>query len=299
MQASLCRRLLLDDEAPLELKRALLSLSPVLPRLGLASLALCLASGAVLSIQYRPMGDVFRTVEAITSGMPYGAFLRQMHQGSGQIFVILMLLHTADYFLRRRYAAYPFRTWCRLVASLLLCFLTLFTGFILKGDLEGIFAGRIMASCLNEVPLLGPSLSRLMMAEGEAFFYLPFLYHSFFLPILVCILIRDHVRDWFPDRVYLGAALLGLAAYALWIPPDPAVPPDAAVERIHGPWFFYGIQYLLRHLPAFWAGVFLPSLWIATLLFLPLLRPPWSRLVRTAVMAAVPVYIVLSLLNLV
>lgn len=282
----------------MQLKHLVLSLSSLLPRLGLACLAVCLASGVVLSIKYRPMGDVFRTVEEITSGIPYGAFLRQMHFGSGQAFVILMLLHTADHFIRRRYAAYPWRTWCRLIASLLLCFFTLFTGFILEGDLEGIFAGRIMASCLNAVPLVGSVLSGLSIVEGEAFFYLPFLYHCLFLPILTCYLIRDHVRAWFPDWAYLGTALLGLTVYALGVPPSLAIPVHAAVERIHGPWFFFGIQYLLRHLPAFWAGIFIPALWITGLLFLPVLRQPWSHRVRSAIMGGGLAYIVLSFLNL-
>jgi len=95
-----------------------------MPRLGLSALILCLASGVVLVFYYRPMGNVFQNVEEITTLVPYGWFFRQLHYGAGQLFVILMLLHTLDHFLRKRYRTYLFKEWMLLIFSLCLCFLS-------------------------------------------------------------------------------------------------------------------------------------------------------------------------------
>ena len=124
-------------------KRISIDISAYLPRLGLSALFMCLISGIVLTFYYRPTGNVFQNVEEITTLVPYGWFFRQLHFASGQLFVILMLIHAVDHFHRKRYRLYPGGQWQRLIFSLCLCFLTLFTGFILKGDKEGLFAARI------------------------------------------------------------------------------------------------------------------------------------------------------------
>ena len=63
----------------------------------LACLAACAASGMVLLVQYRPMGDVFHNVEEITTLIPYGFFFRRLHYYSGQACVLLALAHLAHH----------------------------------------------------------------------------------------------------------------------------------------------------------------------------------------------------------
>ncbi len=243
--------------------------SIALPRLGFSCLILCLLSGIVLTFYYRPMGNVFQNVEEITSLVPFGWFFRQFHYGAGQVFVILMLAHTLQYFLKRRYAQYLPREWTLLIVSLFICFLTLFTGFILKGDKEGFFAGQILANILDRVPVAGESLTNLFIDRGEEFFFLPYLYHCFFLPPLILYLVRSHVRDWLPDTTFLLVAFVGLCVYTLVARPCGGIPPDAPMEVVKGPWFFLGLQSLLRVMPPFWAGLFIPGLFVAGLLLLP------------------------------
>ncbi len=253
------------------LSRITARISLYLPRLGLSALILCLASGIVLAFQYRPMGNVFQNVESITTHLPYGWFFRQLHYGSGQVFVILMLLHTLDHFVRRRYRMYAPRQWTSLVASLILCFYTLFTGFILKGDQEGLFAGRIFMNILSAVPVAGGALSRLFIGPGESFFFLPYLYHCFFLPLLIIYLMRGHIREWLPNQRFLMIAGTGLFLYALLIESAVDIPPEAATSVVKGPWFFLGIQTLLRSIPPALAGLVIPGLFTGCLLVLPAL----------------------------
>lgn len=250
--------------------RRSMNISSYLPRLGLASLILCIASGIILVFYYRPMGDVFQNVEEITTLVPYGWFFRQLHYAAGQLFVILMLIHTLDHLLKKRYRAYSVLQWVFLIVSLCICFFTLFTGFILKGDKEGLFAGQIFMNILKTIPIVGDPLSRLFVVNGKGFFFLPYLYHCFFLPILIIYLIRDHIRAWFPDPKFLFLTTIGLFLYALFVSPFVDIPPDAPVGTVKGPWFFLGIQTLLRSMPAVLAGLIIPGGFLLCLFLLPI-----------------------------
>jgi quinol-cytochrome oxidoreductase complex cytochrome b subunit len=249
--------------------RISVEISAYLPRLGLSALFMCLFSGIVLTFYYRPMGNVFQNVEEITTLVPYGWFFRQLHFASGQLFVILMLIHAVDHFHRKRYRLYPGGQWQRLIFSLFLCFYTLFTGFILKGDKEGLFAARIFMGITGNIPLVGKRLSSLFIQPGDALFFLPYLYHCFFLPILILYLIRTHIRKWFPEQglLYTGAA--GLCLYALWVKPFMDIPPNAFAVSVTGPWFFLGLQTLLQTFSAILAGILLPGLFLCGVLILP------------------------------
>ncbi|MBU1904596.1 MAG: cytochrome b N-terminal domain-containing protein [Proteobacteria bacterium] len=244
-------------------------ISSFLPRLGLSALFLCLVSGVVLVFYYRPMGNVFQNVEEITTAVPYGWFFRQVHYAAGQSFVILMLLHTLDHFLRKRYRIYSLAEWVRLIFSLSLCFYTLFTGFVLKGDKEGFFAGRIFMNILEKIPLVGGTIAKLFIVPGDSFFFLPYLYHCFFLPILIVYLIRKHIREWFPSQGFMFIGTIGLFLYALFIKPSMDIPPEAPVDIVKGPWFFLGIQTFLKVLPPLLAGLIIPAVFVGCLIILP------------------------------
>lgn len=150
--------------------KTIYKISSYLPHLGLSCLALCLISGIILAFYYRPMVNVFQNVEEITTLVPFGRFFRQLHYAAGQLFVILMLVHTMDNFLKKRYRTYSAGEWAILILSLCICFFVLFTGFVLKGDKEGVFAGRIFMNILESIPIIGEPVSRLFITPGESFF---------------------------------------------------------------------------------------------------------------------------------
>jgi ubiquinol-cytochrome c reductase cytochrome b subunit len=259
-------------------------LTPALPRLGLSCMVVCILTGLILCFYYRPMGDVFRNVEEITSLVPFGRFFRQLHYISGQLMAVLMLLHTVDHFLRQRYLQYPSVEWVRLLTCLLLCFFTLFTGFVLKGDQEGLFAGRVFMNILKAAPFFGDRLSNLFISPGDDFFFLPYLYHCLLLPAAILYLLRAHIRNWLPDERYLVISAVVMVSYALLIEPRIDIPWDAPVESIEGPWFFLGIQTGLRYLPAVWAGLLIPSVFLALAGFLPAAGRFWSKPIRWLLM---------------
>jgi len=270
-------------------------LSYHLPRIGLSALIVSLASGLILAFYYRPMGDVFRNVEEITSLVPYGWFLRQLHYVAGQAFVILMLIHTGDHFLKKRYRTYAATQWILLILSLCLCFFVLFTGFILKGDKEGLFAGQIMLNLLQAIPLVGRRLARLFIVSGPDFYFLPYLYHCFFLPFLIVYLIRFHIREWLPDRVTFYLTFLGLFLYALWVDLHRDIPPGAMVEHVSGPWFFLGIQSLLKVLPPLTAGVVIPGAYAGLIMAAPATGPAMGKIIHLLIAGLFCLYVALTL----
>jgi len=246
------------------------TISLCLPRLGLSALMICLVSGVIMAFYYRPMGNAFQNVEEITTVVPYGWFFRQLHYGAGQAFVILMLIHTLDHFLQKRYRKYALGEWMSLVGSLALCFYTLFTGFILKGDQEGVFAGRIFVNLLETLPIFGKTIAPLFMDTGDGFFFIPYLYHCFFLPLLIVYMMRGHIREWLPDEPFLLSGGIAISLFALLVKPGVGIPPDVPSAVVEGPWFFQGIQTLLKLLPPLMAALILPGLFVGCLLLIPL-----------------------------
>ncbi len=244
------------------------------------SFLLALFSGAILAFHYRPWGDVFASVSYLTGMISYGHYLRALHYLSGQCFLIFTLIHVLECFWKERYRTIPSWDWVKLLLLLPMAFLLLLTGFILKGDKEGIFAAGVMFHLAQEVPLIGPGLALIVLRPGDDFFLLPYLHHIVILPFIVMILLVQHRKRFLPkgDMVWLVLAALSLLAIFYPLPAD--IPPHQARTILAGPWFFQGIQLLLRYVPPFWAGIawpLLPLILTAALAFVPVSQIRWLR----------------------
>ena len=246
------------------------------------SFLLALITGAILSFHYRPWGDVFRDVSQLTGLLPYGSFLRTLHYLSGQCFLIFTLAHMVDCFFKSGYREIPSVYWARLIFILPLAFLLLLTGFILKGDKEGILAARVMYSLAREIPLIGSGIARLFLRPGEDFFLLPYLHHAIIIPFIVLFLLAQHRRRFFPGGALGWPLVAALSLMALIYPLPPDIPPHAETATATGPWFFQGIQLLLRYVPPFWAGVAWPLIPLCLLAALPFVPSPQVRWVKRA-----------------
>ncbi len=263
------------------------------PQVFLACLALCAASGALLALQYRPVGNVLRNVEEITTLAPYGWFIRRLHYASGQACALLALCHAAQYFWRRAYRRTPLAAWLRLGGGLAVCLLFLLTGFILKADAAAVCAGTVLRTLAGAVPLAGGCLANLAVAPGEGFFFMPWLHHCLTLPLALGLLLRGHVRNWLPDARILAGAAVALGIWALAAPlPLPAMPPAGGAE---GPWFFLGLQELLRITPMQVGGLALPGLYLALFCALPAVPRALQRTAHHLLLAGAAAYVALGL----
>jgi len=241
-----------------------------------------ICSGVVLAFHYRPWGDVFLSVSRINGLLSYGHYLRSLHYLSGQCFLIFTLIHLLVCIWKGRYRTIPSVDWVKLLVILPLAFLLVLTGFILKGDKEGIFAAGVMFHLAREVPLMGPGLAQVLLRPGEDFFLLPYLHHIVILPFLVLMLLARHRKKIMPrgEMVWPLLAILSLLALVYPLPAD--IPPHQDRTVLTGPWFFQGVQFLLRYVPAFWAGIAWPLLPLGLTAALAFARGPHWRWLRSA-----------------
>ena len=274
-----------------------MKITDFMPRFGLASMIISIGSGLVLLFQYSPVGDVFGRMEEITTLVPYGGVLRQVHYFSAELFVISMTIHAVEHFVKKRYRLYEASEWFRLTSSLCICYFVLFTGFILKGDKEGIYAGYIMLNIMEKIPLLPEAFTGLFIRRGSDFFLLPYIYHCMILPVAVILLLTRHIREWLPNKGIFILSVTLILLLSMVIRPGISIPPDAMVSQVHGPWFFLGIQFLLRYLPPLISAVVIPGIFIGLILILPLVDVNKGGVIYHMVWILFVLYIFLTILG--
>jgi hypothetical protein len=78
------------------------------------------------------------------------------------------------------------------------------------------------------------------------------------------------------------------------VKPHMDIPPDAAVDMVKGPWFFLGIQSLLKIMHPVLAGLFIPGLVVLCVLILPKTGTAWGRALHYLIATAFCLYGILT-----
>ena len=269
----------------------------------LISLLISVLSGLVLGLQYNP-AEPFYSTATIELIVPFGSFWRSLHYFSSQTFMLLLLVHLGIILwhnIRQQEPAPAYRfsrgAWLRLTASVPIALTLLFTGYILRGDATGEAAGAIAENITRSLPVLGEHLNTLLFDSQAVGVRKVYLHHLIGLIIAGGFCVWPHLRrytaSWNRDNhLPLTLALLLLAP----IFRTPLERDHFGLLHINGPWFFLGLQELLRYLPVFWAGIFTPSIFVSALLFLPQ-EGPARRRTFLFMGAWLAVYIVLSVMG--
>ncbi len=259
----------------------------------LISLYISLISGIIVGIHYSP-AEPFYSASALDILVPYGAFFRSLHFYSSQFFFLFAVVHYLATFGRAQ--NYGTRTYLYLILCFPCILMLLFTGYVLRADATGYSAGMIAEHILETVPLFGSALNNMLFAITTHGMDRVYLHHVISFDLLFLFLAWDHLRRY---RVSLPTHLLfisGLLLFSLFIaaPIDPDKP---GLLYITGPWFFLGLQELLRYLPPFVAGILFPaSLVLALFLFKKDFR--WYRSVLIFLYCWLGCYLLLTLLAL-
>ncbi len=227
----------------------------------LTSLYVSILSGFVVGIQYDYINPFYSTT-AIDLLVPYGRFFRSLHFFSSQLFFLFTCIHLAAVYPTSE--RLPYREWLKLCGILPIILLLLFTGYILRGDNTGASAGLIAESIIHTIPLVGRIMDDLFFSISGSGLRKVYLHHVITLDFFFLLCAWYHLRMYRVDvrdhKILIGSMLL-LSVFVS----APLELEQPGATYIAGPWFFLGLQELLRYLHPFLAGVVVPSIFLAAL----------------------------------
>ena len=154
-------------------------------------------TGILLALVYVPSGaEAWSSLQALNHNVALGWFIRGMHGWGSNFMVAIVLIHMVQVFL---FGAHKFPrelTWIIGVFLLLMTLGMAFSGQVLRFDQDAYWGLGIGASIASRVPILGPTIVRLMLggpiiagATLSRFFAL----HVFVIPGLLIGFVCLHV----------------------------------------------------------------------------------------------------------
>lgn len=250
----------------------------------LVSLYISVLSGLVLALQY-DLSVPYYSIGTLELVVPFGAFWRSLHFFSSQFFFLLLLIHllailTDRYFCQSQQEESPEPTqlkasshggerWLKLVLSVPVALLLLFTGYILRADATGASAGIIAENIIISIPVLGNWLNFILFDIYHSGMKVIYVNHLIGLEVLWGYLVWEHLLKYRVSWHHHGLLVISVFVVSLiWVAPiEPFAPGQF---HITGPWFFVGLQEMLIFMQPLWAGVVFPG--VALLLLYKIVR---------------------------
>ncbi|PFG44999.1 ubiquinol-cytochrome c reductase cytochrome b subunit [Georgenia soli] len=229
------------------------------------SFLLLLVTGIYIAQWYDPMPEVAnQSVRTIMTQAPLGALARGLHYWAAQAMYVLALLHMLRVFLHGSFKRPREGNWLVGAVMLLLTFLAVFTGTVLKWDQEGFEA---LSHNLDVAELVGgagiwftaelaPQVPIVVRLYAGHAVIIPGLILSLF--VVHALLVKRHKISEHPDipgssaeepapftehlkrAGAYGLVLLGiLAALSVLVPPVVGSTPVAGVETTRPLWLFW------------------------------------------------------------
>lgn len=280
---------------------------------GLGGMALVLIlvlalTGILLMLVYEPFpGQAYESIETLQKTVPFGGLIRNIHHWSGNLFVIVCLLHLLRAYFTGGFHGPRRFNW---VIGLLLLFLVLvsnFTGYLLPWDQFAYWAITICTGMLDYLPSLGPRLQTMILGGNEVgaeTLSLFFTIHVIIMPICLFLFMPYHFwlvrkaggivlpqasgNDEKREQVYvpvvphlttreLVTGLVLIASVMVYgtlfdAPFDIQANPGLSPNPTKAPWFLIGIQEMLIHFHPLFAAWVIPGLITLGLIILPYLK---------------------------
>lgn len=255
----------------------------------MVALYVSLVSGVVVSLQY-DSAHPYYSASSLDILAPFGLFWRSLHFFSSQVFFILAVVHLVAIVGDRSRAQMATNRWLPLALSMVAALLLLFTGYILRGDATGSSAGMIAENIVLALPLGGSFLDSFLFSMIDEGMKRVYANHLVGLGLIWLALAWDHIRRYRVNWRQHPVLVLSLLAWSAVVS-APMEPERLGVFHINGPWFFVGLQELLRYAPPFWAGVVWPATLVAAIALLQkeedgvALRARWYCLVWLVIYA--------------
>jgi hypothetical protein len=204
---------------------------------------ICCVSGIFIAIPF-DVEKPYESLSQILIANPAASFFRNLHYWSAQLFLVFSLIHIYDHFKKKEGIRLKKGIWFRLAVGVLIIFLAMLTGFLLKADADSLQARRILESLISGIPFIGDLLSYSLLGKEESF-QLIYVHHIATFTIFLAIIIFEHVRKIWPKWGELLASTAVVAVLSFFIT---APLHDNLNPTVKGPWYFLGLQEILHWL---------------------------------------------------
>jgi hypothetical protein len=210
-------------------------------QLSLVMLIVCVVSGVFLVVPY-DVNNAYYSISLLMLTNSAASFFRNLHYWTAQFFLVFTLIHLYDHFTRRKKIKLGFSLWFRLTVGVIIIFLVMITGFILKGDADAQQAQRIFSELVGMVPFIGSMLQYTFVGDGESL-QLIYVHHLATFTLFIVVIVMEHVRTVWPKLstflIFTGL-IMGLSFLVM------APLHDGLNPVMKGPWYFVGFQELLH-----------------------------------------------------
>ena len=176
-------------------------------------------TGILLALVYVPSGaEAWSSLQALNHDVALGWFIRGMHGWGSNFMVAIVLIHMVQVFLFGAHKFPRVLTWNIGVFLLLMTLGMAFSGQVLRFDQDAYWGLGIGASIASRVPILGPTIVRLMLGGpiiAGATLSRFFAVHVFVIPGLligfVCLhvlmVLKLGINEWpMPGRIVRRAS---------------------------------------------------------------------------------------------
>ncbi|WP_458778250.1 cytochrome b N-terminal domain-containing protein [Desulforhopalus sp. 52FAK] len=224
----------------------------------LIALYFSIVSGIIVGLQY-DYSTPYYSSSALDILIPYGYYFRSLHFYTSQFFFFFTCFHLIAIYQKTE--DYKPVEWIKLIATIPVIILLLFTGYILRGDSTGASAGMIAESIVHTIPILGNVIDSILLSVDNSGLRKVYVQHVVGLDVILFILLWSHLRIYrikLVNYLHISAVML-LFSSVIYAPMDPE---KLGTTYIAGPWFFLGLQELLRYFDPVIAGVIVPIIFV-------------------------------------
>jgi quinol-cytochrome oxidoreductase complex cytochrome b subunit len=259
-------------------------------------------TGVLLIFNYTPSPDAaYESMIALQTTVNFGNLVRNLHHWSGNLMVVVGVLHLLRVFYTNGFASPREFNWVMGITLLLLIVAANFTGYLLPWDQLAYWAITVGTSLLEYIPIIGGSITRLLLGGPEVgaatltnFYGL----HIALIPLAIFAVVSFHIwrvrKDKItvprePDQaldkrrvttiphlvsIELVFALVWIALLLAWsafvnAPLEEAANPAHSPNPAKAAWYFMGFQELLLHFHPVFGAIIIPGIALLTLLAIP------------------------------
>ena len=259
-------------------------------QISLAALIICIVSGVFIAIPY-DVNEPFLSISSLMILNPAASFIRNIHFWSAQIFFVFSLLHIWDHFNRNKEIFLKKGVWLRLTLGVIIIFMVMLTGFLLKGDSDTKQAWRILDSLISGIPFIGNLISySLLGKEGDL--ELVYVHHIATFSIFIAVITFEHSRKLWPitNTLIIVSVVVAILSYLFTAPLH-----DGINSTVKGPWYFVGFQEILHWLTVPNISIVIILIFLVLIFIIPYTKEKLSSLSKRLLLIFTIAYIFLTI----